>query len=498
MTAEPSSDVARLTGRICAGPAALLAEEILDPQFRYECEHLLPHYLLIEKVFLIEYRRMGLMSASEVGAVLACLDAITAEALTADAPMSDICFAIEAFVIRRLPAPIPAWHVDRSRNDQQACAQLMYGRARALQVCGLLADAVRAVHELAQRYLDDPMPGYTHLQAAQVVTPAFELTALSAHLLRSLDRLLGTVAGMNGCPLGSGAMAGQELAWDRAAMARLLGFDRAEPHALTGVASRAWALEFLGELSTFGVGLSRIVTDLMAWASNEYGFLELPDSLAGISSAMPQKKNYPILERIRGKAGHLTTGYLDAALGQRPVPYSNSVEASKEASGQFATVADTACTVLRLLTAVLGAASFDRSRMRAACEREFLGGSSLATALVLEAGMPWRDAQVAAGRYIVAARQAGHAPADVQPELLASVLPAGLTVPDGKSMLADAFDPERNLHRKISDGATSPQAVRRLIVDQQQAVALMVRQCQPHTESTTARVDALLHGEKHG
>ncbi|MEK8104315.1 hypothetical protein NKG94_02605 [Micromonospora sp. M12] len=37
-----------------------------------------------------------------------------------------------------------------------------------------------------------------------------------------------------------------------------------------------------------------------------------------------------------------------------------------------------------------------------ACEREYLGGFSLANTLTLDEGVPWRQAQVIAGRYIVA------------------------------------------------------------------------------------------------
>jgi argininosuccinate lyase len=67
--------------------------------------------------------------------------------------------------------------------------------------------------------------------------------------------------------------------------------------------------------------LSRFCTDLSLWGSNEYGFLDLPDTFASISSAMPHKKNFTILERIRGETAHLATLHLDFLLGQRSTPY---------------------------------------------------------------------------------------------------------------------------------------------------------------------------------
>ncbi|MEK8104314.1 lyase family protein [Micromonospora sp. M12] len=173
------------------------------------------------------------------------------------------------------------------------------------------------------------MPGYTHFQAAQVSTPGFYLAAVSEEVLHTLRRLLSTYDGIDACPLGSGAMTGQELAWDRDRLARSLGFRRVQPIALTSVASRRWVLEVTGDLGVLGVTLSRFGTDLLTWGSGEYGFIDLPDELSGISSAMPQKKNFPVLERIRGRTAHLTAYHLDAVLGQRNTPYTNLVEVSR-------------------------------------------------------------------------------------------------------------------------------------------------------------------------
>src|SRR3954471_20289762 len=86
-----------LTGRISASPSMLLHEEILGPQFHYELRYLLPWYLLIEKVLLVEYRRMNLIEPAAVGEIGTLLDQITSETLVANPTtnMSDIAFAIE-------------------------------------------------------------------------------------------------------------------------------------------------------------------------------------------------------------------------------------------------------------------------------------------------------------------------------------------------------------------------------------------------------------------
>lgn len=470
--------IVTLTGRIDADPSRLLHEEVLEPQFLHEVEHLLPAYLAIETVFASEYHRMGLITGDEAAAIGRALGEIEPSMLTADpsANQSDIAFAIEQQVAKRIGAPVARWHVDRSRNDLQACAQLMHGRE-------LLFDVARQLHAFgdevrctASRLTDVPMPGYTHLQPAQVITPGFYLAALSEEVKHALDRLRTTYDELNHCPLGAGAMAGQELPWDRRRMALLLGFTDTRQHALVSVASRAWVSEITGELALFGVTLSRFVTDLMAWASGEYGFVDLPDEWSGISSAMPQKKNFPVLERIRGRTGHLVAAHVDLLLGLRNTPYANSVEVSKEATAPLHRACADVASILRLAIAVVGGLRFDADRMRSACEREYLGGFTLANLLTLNSGVPWRTAQVIAGQYIVEAVRRGLPPQGYDPDLLRDTAAGhGYQSIDPALTLDEAFDVDRNLWRKQSSGSTNPEQLRKLLdrqaTEYQQAAA---------------------------
>jgi argininosuccinate lyase len=502
MTGEPRQS--QLTGRVSGSPDTLWFEEILRPQFEFELTHLLPAYLDAEKALLAEYRRLGVLTAGEVRAVADALDAVTPDVLAADsvANMSDICFAVERFVTDRLAVPVPAWHLDRSRNDLQACAQLQFGRSRTLDAAAEMLILARAIHRLASRHLTDPMPGYTHLQAAQVITPAFFLTALSAHVLRSARRLMATYGAMNMSPLGSGAMAGQELAWDRRRMGELLGFAQPEPHALTGVAARNWNLEIAGELSTFGVVLSRFVTDLMTWSGNEHRFVELPDKFAGISSAMPQKKNYPILERIRGRTAHLTAAYMDMCLTQRNTPYSNTVEVSKEGITWLEGVFCAATSTVRLFTSVIEGLRFDTKRMRELCESEFLGGFSLANLIVRSTAVPWRTAQVMAGEYIMARRRNGHSPKEADTALLTTIAQShGYHLELAEPAVASVFSPETSLLHKVSAGSANPAAVREIIAEEAEHLTAMEAEWQrrrDELDAVSARIDCQLEVGREG
>jgi argininosuccinate lyase len=484
----------RLTGRIDSAPAQLWHEEVLAPQFDYEAEHLLGYYVAIEKVLLLEYLRMGLADRATACRLADRLDSVTRGRLRADPAenLSDIAFALERAALDGRDTVFPAWHVDRSRNDFQACAQLMAARERLLSVARHLTAFGRAAWRRAAQCAEMPMPGYTHLQPAQVVTPGFYLAAVIEETLAVLRRLGVTYAEIDLSPLGSGAMAGQELAWDRDRMARLLGFSRVQPHALVGVASRTWALNLASDLSGYGVVLSRFTTDLMAWGSAAYEFIELPDELAGISSAMPQKRNYPILERIRGRSAHLAGHAVAIAIGHRATPYANTVEVSKEVGADIAPLTDAAVSTLRLLTLVIEELSFREDRMRAVCETSFLGAFTLANLLTMKAGVPWRKAQVIAGRYVAEAAKQGRTSADPDEGALGAILSdSGYAVEDAAGLLAESFDVDRCLRAKRSSGSAHPVAVRELLAVQGEALD----QAEAEWRDRSAAVLASLAGE---
>lgn len=483
--AAPAVAASNLTGRISAGPSELLDEEILQPQFSYEAARLLPWYVAEEKVLLAEYLRMGLLNARQAHQIGCLLDSASEADLIAepDANMSDLAFALEAYVLTRSTEPAPIWHVDRSRNDLQACAQLLFGRDQLRETAAELLRCFRSAQDLATRYLDKPMPGYTHLQPAQVMTPGFYIAGLSGQLLHSLRRLLAVYDGADLCPLGAGAMTGQELDWDRARMAALLGFSAPHPHSLTAVASRTWVLEVAAEGSTLGVVLSRFLTDLMAWGSGAYQFIDLPDTMAGISSAMPQKKNFPVLERIRGRTAHLTAWYVDVAMAQRASAFSNSVEVSKEGSARLCDFFETVRSVLRLLATVLDNLTFLETRMLSVCKREYLGGFSLANALALQTGMAWRTAQVVAGEYIVAAAGKGLSAERTDPGMLALIAHRhGYRLDRAAEMLESSFDPVQGLLRMQTAGSTHPDAVAGLLDQQASAAKVLAATWRAHGE----------------
>ncbi|QYC41608.1 Argininosuccinate lyase 1 [Nonomuraea coxensis DSM 45129] len=462
------------TGRIERAPAALLEEAVLAQRFDWEARQLLRHYVWIELAHLAEYARMGLLDADAAGRVRAALLDLTPGDLAAErtAAMSDPLFALERAVQSRLPeGTAPAWHVDRSRNDVQACAQLMLGRERLQATAAGVRELARTAVRVAAGHTTSLMPGYTQHQSAHPVTLGFYLAALAEAATGAAESMNALADAVNLCPLGAGALAGLELPWDRRRLADALGFAAPQPHALTSVASRAWVLRSAAELAVLGTTLSRFLTDLLWWSGASCRFLDLPDELAGISSAMPHKRNFPVLERARGMTGHLVGLATDLMIGQRNTGYTNLVEVSKESTRFLEDLFSTGDTMLRLTETAVAGLRLRAGRAARAAGAEPSTTSTVANRLTLEHGVPARTAQVAVGRWIAAAARGLGEDAELTPGLLTA---AGLTaacaalghdVPPDEPRLRADLDAATSLERRVTDGSTRPDRVERLLAE---------------------------------
>src|SRR5204862_3915159 len=100
----------------------------------------------------------------------------------------DIHMAIERR-LTELVGPVGGkLHTARSRNDQVATDVAMFVRAHADRDRRALLDVLDVLVDLAERHLDWPMPGYTHLQRAQPVYLSHHLLAWFWKLQRDSRR----------------------------------------------------------------------------------------------------------------------------------------------------------------------------------------------------------------------------------------------------------------------------------------------------------------------
>ncbi|MCB1841256.1 MAG: argininosuccinate lyase, partial [Alphaproteobacteria bacterium] len=219
--------------------------------------------------------------------------------------LEDIHMNIESRLKEMIGEPAGKLHTARSRNDQVATDFRLWVRDAIDEITHLIEDLQGTLDDLRDKHANDPMPGFTHLQAAQPVTLGMHLSAYSCMLNRDKLRFLDCRNRMNESPLGSAALAGTPYPIDRNFTAETLGFDQPTASTMDGVSARDFAAEFLFCCAQAGVHLSRLAEEVILWSTTQFGFVRLSDSWSTGSSIMPQKKNPDAAELIRGKTGRL-------------------------------------------------------------------------------------------------------------------------------------------------------------------------------------------------
>jgi len=280
-------------------------------------------------------------------------------------------------------------HTARSRNDQVATDMAMFVREHSTRARGLLVELMRSLADVAERHLDWPMPGYTHLQRAQPVYLSHHLLAYFWMFQRDVDRFATPLNGTADLPLGAGALAGVNWNTSRSHVARELGFDGVVENSLDAVSNRDFVLDYLSAASICAMHLSRLGAEIVLWSSDEFGFLELGDSFASGSSIMPQKKNPDAAELLRAKAPRVAAhfGALLGVMHALPLAYNKDMQEDKE---HLFDAVDTIELCLEAAAGMLRTAQFRRERLAEAAGDEFLAATDIADLLVRR-GVPFRE-----------------------------------------------------------------------------------------------------------
>jgi argininosuccinate lyase len=329
----------------------------------------------------------GVITAEEASRLIEGLEAIRAEAATADfrpgIEAEDVHFAVERRLIEHLGDLGKKLHTGRSRNDQVGTDVRLWLRRRSDEVDQALVRLQRALLAQAEAHADTLIPGYTHLQRAQPICLAHHLLAYVEMVERDRQRLADGRRRLNVCPLGAAALAGTPVPIDRRATAAELGFGAIYANSLDAVSDRDFAVEFMATASLVMVHLSRLSEEVILWASEEFGFVSLTDRCATGSSLMPQKKNPDVPELVRGKG--------------LPLAYNKDFQEDKEAL--FDGVSTTLASLEAMAILMEEGLEFRPARLAAAVGADFSNATDVADYLALR-GVPFRQAYQLVGALV--------------------------------------------------------------------------------------------------
>jgi argininosuccinate lyase len=310
----------------------------------------------------------------------------------------DIHSFMEINLIKKIGEVGKKLHTARSRNDQVAVDMRLYSKAKTEEIIENIDIFLETIKKLADEN-HVIMPGYTHLQRAQVVTFTHHMMAYYSMFKRDKQRLLNAVEIMDESPLGCCALAGTTYNTDREFTAKELNFKKPVDNFMDGVSDRDYLLEIMADFSIMMMHLSRLSEEIIIWNSKEFDFVYISDEFSTGSSIMPQKKNPDAAELIRGKTGRVygdLIGLLTTMKGL-PMTYNKDMQEDKE---PFFDASDTVLKCLKVMNGMLSTLKVKKENMYKAVKKGFLNATEGADYLVNK-GMPFRDAHGVIGAIVI-------------------------------------------------------------------------------------------------
>ena len=269
---------------------------------QYDCQASIAHAKMLAKI--------GLISVPESEQLCKVLEdlKIAAETgnFTIEDEFEDMHSKIEHVLTKKLGDSGKKIHTARSRNDQVLVAMHLYLKKELGEIKTQVIAMFDLLLELAEKYQNNLLPGYTHLQVAMPSSVGMWLSAYAENLIDDLYfwEAAYKIADQN--PLGSAAGYGSAFPIDRELTTELLGFDQLKINSLAAQMSRG-KLEKSTSIafSSIGNSLAKLSMDICLYMGQDFNFISFPENLTTGSSIMPHKKNPDLFELVRGKCNNL-------------------------------------------------------------------------------------------------------------------------------------------------------------------------------------------------
>lgn len=296
---------------------------------QYDILGTMAHIIMLSKV--------GLLPEEDLKKLLPVLAELHDDAVAGkfeiEPDVEDVHSQVELMLTRRLGDVGKKVHTGRSRNDQVLVDLKLYARAEIRKTVGKVQALFEVLQRKSEQYKDVLLPGYTHLQVAMPSSFGLWFGAYAESLTDDLRLMLAAWDITNQNPLGSAAGYGSSAPLDRTMTTRLLGFADLDYNVVyaqmgRGKTERAISFAYAAVAETVG----RLAVDCCLYASQNFGFIHLPDSMTTGSSIMPHKKNPDVFELVRAHCNKIQGAPNDIRLitGNLPSGYFRDMQILKE------------------------------------------------------------------------------------------------------------------------------------------------------------------------
>ena len=375
-------------------PAKSFAEMELIPSFkhaeRYRIEPLLASneaqvaMLVKQKIISIEHGKQILVALENT-------DYEKYRTAEYDGKHEDLFFMIEDELITRTNGIAGSMHIARSRNDLSVALDHLMLRKLVLASIKELINLMNTVRAFSEEHKDTLYPAHTHTQQAQPSVFGHYFLGYVDVIDRDIKRFTEAYSIINTSPLGAAAITTSGFPFDRQYISELLGFDSIIENSFDSIGCCDSDTQTATAVMLASVNASRVITDMVLWATEEMNMIRVADGYISTSSIMPQKRNPIAFEHLRasfsmvkGLCSTVIDGYLKSPYGDIS-DKDDIVPILVEAINLF-------CRDIHLFNNVLATCDVNKKLLRERAENSFSVVTEMADTIVRITDLPFRTA----------------------------------------------------------------------------------------------------------
>lgn len=296
----------------------------------YDIQGTMAHAKMLHKIKIINSKELGVL----LHGLSKILSLWRGGKFKIDKSQEDSSTAIEAYLTDHYGHVGKKVHTGRSRNDQALVTTRLFSKEKLSEIRAQVENLVKVLDGQIRKQGKIKMPGYTHMQRAMPSSVGMWLGSYRDSLKDDLVLIEAVSKVIDQNPLGSAAGYGESiLGLDRKFTGRELGFKKVQNNPMYCAFSRGKFENLVLQTAQSVIfDLGKVASDLLLFTTREFDFFTLPDSFKTGSSIMPQKKNYDVLELVRGNVAILN-GYqhqIENVIKNLPAGYNRDFQLTKE------------------------------------------------------------------------------------------------------------------------------------------------------------------------
>lgn len=298
---------------------------------------LAPYDIMGTMAHITMLAKVGLLPQEDLSKLLPELKKLLKEAqegkFEIEEGVEDVHSQVELMLTRKLGDIGKKVHTGRSRNDQVMVDVKLFARAEIEKTVGKVKALFDELQEKSELYKDVIIPGYTHLQVAMPSSFGLWFGAYAESLTNDMHLMRAAWNVTNQNPLGAAAGYGSSAPINRTMTTELLGFDDLDYNSVYAQMGRGKTERIVSfAYASLAETLGRLAMDCCLYASQNFGFIHLPDAMTTGSSIMPHKKNPDVFELIRAHCNKIqgVPGTIRYITGNLPSGYFRDMQIIKE------------------------------------------------------------------------------------------------------------------------------------------------------------------------